>query len=103
MFQDLCALGFNGGEVRQPGLSPAQEPLPEQNRLPADGALPGKETEEWKEPFLQKAFPHQAAHFHPAFHTVHRCSSLTVGHETLDGATGRSAISCCNRLSIICS
>lgn len=67
----LCNAGFHGGEVCDPRPPPARIPLPAQNGLSAQGAFPGIETEERIDSPLQKALPHQAAQFSPAFLTAH--------------------------------
>jgi hypothetical protein len=46
-------------------------PLLEQNGLSAQGTFPGIVTEQRIDISLQKAFPHQPAHFAPAFCAVH--------------------------------
>jgi len=71
LVRGLCNAGFHCGEVCDPGPSPARVPLSEQNGLSAQGAFPGIVTEERIDSPLQKALPHQAAQFAPAFLTAH--------------------------------
>ena len=99
LVRGLCNAGVYGGEVSQPGPPPALTPLSEQNGLSAQRTLPRIVTEERVDPFLQETLPHHAAHFGPAFRTLHASSSRLGGDGTPDGPTHHFAISRSNRFS----